>query len=181
MSSLEISIKISRPGLLPSIPRTVSTSVKESLLECWLQAVKTAGSSMDYRGLLMTYAQQLVRNRKFCPVLNITRLQYCSLYVLTSIARISGSLSKLSDVLNDLNQQGSVCGVLRSALKEDIEKIAASDPMTSSLVKQKDSGGLVFQLTVSSYLCIDLIFTRFVFFECTYRVFYSQVIYKVSL
>ncbi|KAK6740066.1 hypothetical protein RB195_008502 [Necator americanus] len=106
-----------RPGLLPSIPRTVSLSVKESLLEGWLQAAKTAGSSMDYRGLLMTYVQQLVRNR---------------------------SLSKISDVLNDLNEQGSVCGVLRSALREDVEKIVISDPVTSSLVRPKDAGGLVF-------------------------------------
>ncbi|RCN45324.1 hypothetical protein ANCCAN_08720 [Ancylostoma caninum] len=106
-----------RPGLLPSIPRTVSASVKESLLEGWLQAVKTAGSSMDYRGLLMTYMQQLVRNR---------------------------SLSKISGVLNDLNEQGSICGVMRSALREDVEKVVASDPMTSSLLRPNDSGGLLF-------------------------------------
>ncbi|KAL6728870.1 hypothetical protein Aduo_010603 [Ancylostoma duodenale] len=114
---LEILIKTCRPGLLPSIPRTVSASVKESLLEGWLQAVKTAGSSMDYRGLLMTYVQQLVRNRSF---------------------------SKISGVLNDLNEQGSICGVMRSALREDVEKIVASDPMTSSLLRPSDSGGLVF-------------------------------------
>ncbi|VDM72293.1 unnamed protein product, partial [Strongylus vulgaris] len=108
---------ISRPGLLPSVPRTISASVKESLLEGWLQAAKTAGSVMDYRGLLMTYVQQLVRNR---------------------------SLSKLSDVLSDLKEQGYVCGTLRSALREDVEKIIASDPVTSSLVKSKETGGLVF-------------------------------------
>ncbi|EYC17509.1 hypothetical protein Y032_0030g2097 [Ancylostoma ceylanicum] len=110
-------MEICRPGLLPSIPRAVSASVKESLLEGWLQAVRTAGSSMDYRGLLMTYVQQLVRNR---------------------------SLSKISGVLNDLSEQGSVCGVTRSALREDVKRIVASDPMTSSLVKSNDSDGLVF-------------------------------------
>ncbi|PIO61703.1 hypothetical protein TELCIR_16765 [Teladorsagia circumcincta] len=51
-----------RPGLLPSVPRGVSSSVKESLLEGWLLAAKTTGSSTDFRGLLMSYVQQLVRN-----------------------------------------------------------------------------------------------------------------------
>ncbi|CAJ0599969.1 unnamed protein product [Cylicocyclus nassatus] len=106
-----------RPGLLPSVPRTISASVKESLLEGWLQAAKTAGSTMDYRGLLMTYVQQLVRNR---------------------------STSKLSDILTDLKEQGYICGTLRSALREDVEKIIASDPVTSSLVKSKETDSLVF-------------------------------------
>ncbi|VDM77778.1 unnamed protein product [Strongylus vulgaris] len=57
---------------------------------------------------------------------------------------ITGSLSKLSDVLSDLKEQGYVCGTLRSALREDVEKIIASDPVTSSLVKSKETGGLVF-------------------------------------
>ncbi|VDN24788.1 unnamed protein product [Cylicostephanus goldi] len=105
------------PGLLPSVPRTISASVKESLLEGWLQAAKTAGSTMDYRGLLMTYVQQLVRNR---------------------------STSKLSDILTELREQGYICGTLRSALREDVEKIIASDPVTSSLIKSKETDSLVF-------------------------------------
>ncbi|KJH44928.1 TUP1-like enhancer of split [Dictyocaulus viviparus] len=106
-----------RPGLLPSIPRWVSASVKESLLEGWLQAAKTVGSSVDYRCIMMTYVQQLVRNR---------------------------SLSKISNVLLDLNGQGSVCGVKRNALREDVERIIIADPMTASLVRLKVSAGSVF-------------------------------------
>ncbi|KAK6041700.1 hypothetical protein COOONC_20795 [Cooperia oncophora] len=51
------------PGLLPSVPRNVSASVKQSLLEGWLLAAKTTGSSTDFRGLLMSYVQQLVKDR----------------------------------------------------------------------------------------------------------------------
>ncbi|XGW18301.1 hypothetical protein V3C99_002715 [Haemonchus contortus] len=106
-----------RPGLLPSIPRGVSSSVKESLLEGWLLAAKTTGSPTDFRGLLMSYVQQLVRNR---------------------------SLSKLTDVLHDLSEPGSICGVQRGALRADLERIVASDPITSSLLTTKDSNSMVF-------------------------------------
>ncbi|WKX98884.1 hypothetical protein Q1695_014060 [Nippostrongylus brasiliensis] len=106
-----------RPGLLPSVPRGVSCSVKESLLEGWLLAAKTTGSSMDFRGLLMTYVQQLVRNK---------------------------SLSKLFDVLHELAQPGLICGVQRSALREDVERIIASDPVTSSSILSKESASVVF-------------------------------------
>ncbi|KAK6024635.1 hypothetical protein OSTOST_09553 [Ostertagia ostertagi] len=106
-----------RPGLLPSIPRGVSSSVKESLLEGWLLAAKTTGSSTDFRGLLMSYVQQLVRNR---------------------------SLSKLTDVLHDLSEPGSICGVQRGALRADLERIIASDPITASLLSSKDLTSLVF-------------------------------------
>ncbi|KAK6034513.1 TUP1-like enhancer of split, partial [Cooperia oncophora] len=54
-----------RPGLLPSVPRNVSASVKQSLLEGWLLAAKTTGSSTDFRGLLMSYVQQLVKDSEF--------------------------------------------------------------------------------------------------------------------
>uniref|UniRef100_A0A7I4Y9D9 Protein HIRA n=1 Tax=Haemonchus contortus TaxID=6289 RepID=A0A7I4Y9D9_HAECO len=106
-----------RPGLLPSIPRGVSSSVKESLLEGWLLAAKTTGSPTDFRGLLMSYVQQLVRNR---------------------------SLSKLADVLHDLSEPGSICGVQRGALRADLERIVASDPITSSLLTSMDSNSMVF-------------------------------------
>ncbi|KAK5978791.1 hypothetical protein GCK32_001182 [Trichostrongylus colubriformis] len=106
-----------RPGLLPSIPRGVSSSVKESLLEGWLMAAKTTGSCTDFRGLLMSYVQQLVRNR---------------------------SLSKLTDVLHDLSEAGSICGTQRTALRADIERIIAVDPITSSLLSSKDMNSMVF-------------------------------------
>ncbi|VDM51931.1 unnamed protein product [Angiostrongylus costaricensis] len=86
-----------RPGLLPSIPRWVSASVKESLIEGWLQAAKTIGS-----------------------------------------------LSKISHILTDLNGKGTVCGVQRKALREDVERIIMSDPTTASLIRSEASDGLVF-------------------------------------
>lgn len=107
-----------RPGLLPTVPRVVATSVKESLLEGWLAAARTTGSSMDFRGLLMTYVQQLVRNK---------------------------SMSKISDVLRELAEPGCICGVQRAALREDAERIIAADPLTSSsILSRADSSGLIF-------------------------------------
>ncbi|KAJ1357380.1 hypothetical protein KIN20_015516 [Parelaphostrongylus tenuis] len=106
-----------RPGLLPSIPRWVSASVKESLLEGWLQAAKTIGSSVDYRGMMMTYVQLLVRNR---------------------------SLSKISQILSDLSEKGTICGIQRKALREDVERIIMSDPTTAPSVRSEASDGLIF-------------------------------------
>uniref|UniRef100_A0A1I7XBN5 Hira domain-containing protein n=1 Tax=Heterorhabditis bacteriophora TaxID=37862 RepID=A0A1I7XBN5_HETBA len=102
-----------RPGPIANVPLGVRSSIKETMLEGWLLSAETTGSAQDYKGILITYVQQLVRNR---------------------------TVIKLKEVLRRIEGSGTICGISRSALRADIERIICVDPATSSLLK-KDADG----------------------------------------
>ncbi|CAI4227917.1 unnamed protein product [Auanema sp. JU1783] len=92
------------------VPAGVRSSVTENQLESWLASALITGCSTDYRRLLMTYAQQLIKDK---------------------------STIKLKELLTKFEGNGLICGLQKNALRQDIEDIVKTDPILATMITAK--------------------------------------------